>query len=339
MTGSGVPDDDMPNFPWPARTDVPPVGDAALDAALESDAALGPGADTAPDSAAALRPVAEVLGALRAAPSKAELAGLDRALAAFRSGVGMSAAAAQASSTPRPKAQANSTPRPKAQANSTPRPPRRRTPVASRALLSIKVAAAAAIAGVAALGAASYAGALPATLQRFAHDTIAAPAVKGSHGRGDPATTPGSASASAPVPAATAHQWCTEFRHGDAAHRAAISGRLAAAAGGPGRVAAYCDYVLAHGTAPAGQGSGPVPGPVPGSVPASPPGRAVGRTGSHPPGNAVGRTKNQPPGKAVGHSHGTGGDGGHGGGGGGGHGGDGGHGGSGNSGGSGKGKG
>jgi hypothetical protein len=61
MTGGGVPDDDMPIFPWSSRGEVPPVGDPAFDALLAGN--LLP-----EDTAEGLRPVAEAIAALNAAP-------------------------------------------------------------------------------------------------------------------------------------------------------------------------------------------------------------------------------------------------------------------------------
>ena len=82
MTDPGVPHDDMLSFLWRSRMDIPQIGDEALDALLAQD--RGPG-----ETAAPLRPVADVLAALRAAPSHGELTGLDPVLAEFRGAGGM----------------------------------------------------------------------------------------------------------------------------------------------------------------------------------------------------------------------------------------------------------
>jgi hypothetical protein len=76
MSGGGVSDDDMPNFPWSSRGEVPPVGDPAYDALLDGD----------PGAAERLRPVAETLAALNAGPAGRELAAEARARAVFRAG-------------------------------------------------------------------------------------------------------------------------------------------------------------------------------------------------------------------------------------------------------------
>ena len=65
MTGSDVPNVDMPNIPRPQRQDEPAVTDADLAALLAGTADAAPG----------LRPVADVLAALTAEPTGIELAG------------------------------------------------------------------------------------------------------------------------------------------------------------------------------------------------------------------------------------------------------------------------
>jgi hypothetical protein len=155
MSGPGVPEDDM-HFRWQPKADVPPFGDAAL------DAVLAPG--QAPDHAdGALRPVAEVLAALRTPPSRNELAGLDRALAEFRT--------ADRGRTTAPRRHG----------------PAR--PAYRRARLFAQLGAAAIISLLGVFGGAGYAGALPGALQGFAHRVIAAPAparpaARTSHGPG-----------------------------------------------------------------------------------------------------------------------------------------------------------
>ncbi len=101
------------------------------------------------DAAPGLRPVADILGALTAEASSGELAGEDRALAEFRRRTG--APAAQAA---RPRS-----------ARLTTR-------------FGVKVATVAAGAAVVLGGAATaaFANVLPAPIQRFAHETIGAPA-------------------------------------------------------------------------------------------------------------------------------------------------------------------
>ncbi|HTX81272.1 MAG TPA: hypothetical protein VME44_03800, partial [Streptosporangiaceae bacterium] len=120
--------------------------------AIEDDAlaAMLSGPEVPEDLPTGLQPAADVLAALRARPSGDELAGEAFAMAEFRNRVGV----------PDPA-----------------RRPRRR-PALLSSFMSAKVAVATAaiaitIGGVAT---AAYAGALPATAQRLAHDVIGAPA-------------------------------------------------------------------------------------------------------------------------------------------------------------------
>jgi hypothetical protein len=239
MTDPGVPHDDMLNFLWQSRMDLPEIGDEALDALLAQD--RGPG-----ETAAPLRPVADVLAALRAAPNHGELTGLDPVLAEFRGASSM------------PDGCHRSRPR---------------RPALLRTLLSVKVAAAAVAAAV--LGgsvAAAYAGVLPAALQKIAHNSIAAPAASA---KPSPHQTHRAGTPVGPDPAGpAAHGLCTAYFHaeaqGSAAQQAVAFGKLAAAAGGGGEVAAYCASAPrpragAHGK-PAGHATGratPKPGHTP----------------------------------------------------------------------------
>ena len=180
------------------------IGDTSL-AALLAGTQLPPGAG--PE----LRPLAEALAELRARPASDELAGEAKAITVFRDQFGAPRMAH------RPLA----------------RPPRSR-----RRLLPAKAAAAAAVVlSLGGIATAAYAGALPAPVQRLAHDIAGAPA---------PASRPTLTPASA-RPATTggpAYGLCTAWAHakahGTAAQRAVAFGRLAAAAGGAGNVSAYC---------------------------------------------------------------------------------------------------
>jgi hypothetical protein len=218
MTDPGVPHDDMLSFLWRSRADIPQIGDEALDALLAQD--RGPG-----ETAGPLRPVADVLVALRAAPSHGELTGLDPVLAEFREVGGM------------PDRFHRS---------------RSRRPALLRTLLSVKVAGAVAAAVLGGSVAAAYAGVLPAALQKIAHTSIAAPAasVKPSPHQ-TPSAKPGphqthrAGTPVGPDPAGpAAHGLCTAYSHaeaqGSAAQQAVAFRNLAAAAGGGGKVAAYC---------------------------------------------------------------------------------------------------
>ena len=154
MTGTGVPNGDMPNMPQSPLQDGPAVTDADLEALLAGHRDVAPW----------LQPVADVLAALSTEPSPGELAGEARALAAYRRigvlGPGRRAGRATAGLTSR---------------------------------LSTKAAAGATAAAVILGGAATaaYAGVLPAPIQRFAHDAIGAPnapsAPRPSPARGDTA--------------------------------------------------------------------------------------------------------------------------------------------------------
>ena len=212
----------MPNFLGPGHRDAPMIQDASL-------AALLAGRELPPGSGPELRPLAAALAELRGQPASDELEGEAETLAAFRSQFGAPRAAhRQPARMP---------------------PPRRLLPVKAA------VAAAAVVLSLGGIATAAYAGALPAAVQRFAHDLIGAPppdaqpAIRASRTRtgttGDPA-----------------YGLCTAWKHakahGTRKQRAAAFGQLAAAAGGAGNVTAYC----ATATPPGASGS-PTPRPAP----------------------------------------------------------------------------
>ncbi|HUY44898.1 MAG TPA: hypothetical protein VMV92_04130 [Streptosporangiaceae bacterium] len=206
----------MPIFPWPARGDVPPVGDPAFDALLAGN--LPP-----EDAAGGLRPVAEAIAALGAAPASSELAAEPGARAAYRGGFDRSARPARSR--------------------------RRRHPLLT-SLLSAKLAAAAVVA-LGGVTAAAYVGVLPAPVQKLAHDTFGAPPA---HPSAHPATPAG--------PDGTGHAaygLCTAYAHlkahGNAGQKAVAFRNLAAAAGGAADVTAYCAGVAHPGKSPSGQPS------------------------------------------------------------------------------------
>lgn len=210
----------MQIHPWSAPGGIPGVGDAALDALLERD--------PLPEGAAAgLRPLAEVIAALNATPLTGELAAQAGALALFRGEIGMSG---------------------------EPSPSRHRRRPLLTSLLSAKLATAAAAATVALGGAAAaaYAGALPASMQKVAHDTIGAPQASPS--------APATPTATPVGPNATGHAaygLCTAYEHmkahGSAKQKAVAFRNLAAAAGGAANVTAYCAGVAHPGSSPSGQ--------------------------------------------------------------------------------------
>jgi hypothetical protein len=223
VTGHDVPDRDMPNFLWPGHRDVPMIGDTFL-------AALLAGTQLPPSSGPELRPLAEALAGLRARPASDELEGEAETLAAFRSQFG----------APR----------------MTHRPPARASR-SRRRLLPVKAAAAAAVLSLGGLATAAYAGALPATVQRFAHDIAGAPAPASR-----PALTPAPARpATTDGPAyGLCAAWAHAKAHGSAAQRAAAFRRLTAAVGGAGNVTAYCATAAPPGTSAA---QPPQPSPAP----------------------------------------------------------------------------
>ena len=203
MTGGDVSGSDMPNFSWPVGRDVSAVEDAAL-------AAILAGSDLPAGAAAGLRPVADVLAALRAGPASDELSGLGATQAEFRRRIG------------RPARPGRS---------------RGRRPARVPSLLSAKAAAIAAIAAIGLGGAeaAAYAGALPGSWQQFAHRIIGAPAPNQAD-TGTPADPHGAQHA--------AYRLCTAYlhatAHGSAAQKAAAFRNLVRAAGGVGQVTAFC---------------------------------------------------------------------------------------------------
>ena len=245
MTDDGVSDREMTRFPWPTQPEV-----GALDALLS-------GCGKPEDGPAELRPVAEVLLALQAPPDQREVARWGEALTAYR---------ATMAGLPRMSSRSRS-----------------RRPKPNASALGAKLAAAAGAAVITAFGggiAAAYTGSLPASLQRFAHVTIAAPAVHSSpagaipRGTGHPARP--SVTGGAAFGLCNAYQHAEE--HGAASQRSVAFRNLVKAAGGAGRVAAYCAAVPHPGTG-------------------TPPGRRVGQTGSPTAAASHGRKPTAPPGK------------------------------------------
>jgi hypothetical protein len=245
VTGGGAGEGDVPAFWWSGRGGVPLAGDPAFDALLAGD--------LLPDAAAGgLRLAAEVIAALGEPPAPRELAAEAAAIAVFRS-AGR---------------------RPAGPAGSGHRRHRLLSALPGARLGAAAAAAAAAVALVGA-AAAAYAGALPAPVQKLAHDTLGAPPAP-------PAPPARPARPAHPVTqprpggtAPAARGLCTAYARlkaqGSASQQAAAFRRLAAAAGGPASVTAYCAAVTRPGATP--------PGPA-----ASHPGRPAGNPPSHPPG-------------------------------------------------------
>ena len=248
MTDPGVPHDDMLIFPWRSRMDIPQMGDEALDALLAQD--WGP-----EETADSLRPVADVLAALRAAPSHGELTGLDPVLAEFRGVGGM------------PDGFHRSRPR---------------RPALLRTLLSVKVAGAVAAAVLGGSVAAAYAGVLPSALQKIAHSSIAAPAASA---RPSPHLTHRAGTPVGPDPAGpAAHGLCTAYSHakapGSAAQQAVSFSKLAAAAGGADKVAPYCASAPRPGAGAHGKPASHANGRTPSRPRHTPAGKHKGKAAS-----------------------------------------------------------
>jgi hypothetical protein len=229
----------MPNFPWRPGGAVPPAGDGALDELL----ARG---QLRQDAAAGLEPVAELLAALQAGPSNSELAGKIRALAEFRETFGMS----QWPRLVRPRLVRARWVRPRRPGMPRPGPikPGVRKPGLRRARLSSGLAAAAAVV-VASGTAAAYVGALPASLQRVAHEAIAAPAAKPD---GSTAARAGGGVGLA-THGSTANDECAAYQHasahGGATDREAAFRELAKTAHGAGNVKSFCASLSHPGAA------------------------------------------------------------------------------------------
>jgi hypothetical protein len=260
MTGRVAADDDMPIFPWSTPGDVPAVGDPAFDVLLEGN--LLP-----QDAAWALRPAAEVIAAINGAATVSELAGEAGALAVFRGEPGMSDEFTHSRS--------------------------RRHPLLT-SLLSAKLAAVGAAVTVILGGAAAaaYAGALPASVQKLAHDTIGAP----------PAHSASPASPAGPDAAGhAAYGLCTAYAHlkahGSAKQKAVAFHNLVTAAGGSANVTAYCAGIAHPGTAPASHPTGE-PGTLPSQVPT---GHPTGKPGTLPSQVPTGHPTGHPTGKPSTH--------------------------------------
>ncbi|HLK77964.1 MAG TPA: hypothetical protein VKU77_30495 [Streptosporangiaceae bacterium] len=202
--------------------------------------------------------MAEVLAALQAPPDQREVAGWGEALTVYRDTAG------------RPGTHGR---------------PRTRRPRGVAAPLGTRLAAAAAAAAIAVLGggaAAAYTGSLPSSLQKIAHEAIAAPRARTSPAmptaKGTPRPLGPSVTGNAAGGLCNAYQHAAE--HGNASQRAVAFRNLVNAAGGADRVAAYCAAVQASATA-------------------SSPGRRVGQSAS-PAGTDHGRKPTTAPGNGNG---------------------------------------
>lgn len=179
-------------------------------------------------------------------------------------------------------------------------------------LLAGKLAAGAAAVTLGATAAAAYAGALPAPLQELAHRTVRAPAAGAvtvvpatPSPTGTAQPTPSASPSPTPSPTGAGQGpdatgpavfgLCTAYRSGGLAPSSTAYRSLAAAAGGPGGIDAYCATVPAPGRAP---GARPTPAPAvtpepKGRSAASPPAPGAGEPTSHP-GAATGKPAGAP---------------------------------------------
>jgi hypothetical protein len=225
VTGHDVPDRNVRDFLRPSRRDMPVIEDASL-------AALLAGAELPAGPAPELRSLAEALAGLKGQPASDELAGEAVTLVAFRNQFGALGIA---------------------------RRPRAQKPAAPLRSLPVKAAAAvtATVLSLGGIATAAYAGGLPAGLQRLAHDIIGAPP-PGSQ----PATRPSRAG-----PAVTSHRavglcaaWTYAKADGTRKQQAVAFGKVAAGAGGPDNVTAYCATAAHPRTSPSPR---PHPAPTP----------------------------------------------------------------------------
>lgn len=177
MTGRDVPDGDMSDIPEPQRTGLPDIPEEALDRLLAGSLPAG-------GEPSALQPVGELLAALTAGPDRAELRGHGWALAAFRQHGPAPAAVPAGAGAAGPAPASLRTP--------GRRGARRRRRTGPLLPLRARLAATGAVATLAlgGLTTAAYARALPAPVQRLAHDVIGAPPPAASP-PGHPATPPG----------------------------------------------------------------------------------------------------------------------------------------------------
>ncbi len=260
----------MPSFPWPMRQDESRMTDNAL-------AALLAGKEPPADPVTGLQPVADVLAALRASVTGEELAGEASALTAFRQWTGVSA--------------------------QTQRSHHRRRPLLT-SLLRARVAATALAAILGAAATAAYANALPAPIQRLAHDVIGAPASAGqptSHPT--PSGSPVGPNATGPA----AFGLCTAFAHakahGTASQQAVAFRNLAAAAGGASKVAGFCAAVPHPGASshPTPHATGKPTSHPTGKPTAHPTPHATGKPTSHPTGKPTAHPTPHPTGKPTSH--------------------------------------
>ncbi len=178
----------------------------------------------------------------------------------------------------------------------------------TRVRFRLAIASGIAMAGLLGGGvAAAYTGSLPASLQKFAHDTIAAPAASATMAAKHAGRKVGpSASARDAQGLCNAYEHATQ--HGDSAERSVAFRNLVAAAGGEGKVAAYCAPYRHPGRAPRhGRhvGQGGTPAHTSGHHGKPPAGSGSGRSG-HRDGNGKGNGNGNGDGNGNGNGDGNG---------------------------------
>ena len=255
--------DNFPTGPWATGSPGDPEPDAVLPAGMAEFMLDG----RAGAVSAELRPLAEALAALRAAPSAAEFHGEDAVLAEFRSLHGLSSPALTLPLEVLP-GQAGRRPgagvrrRARHAAPSAPR----RSPARPSIGRRLGLATAAAAAFVLIMGVVAYSGYLPGPVQSAAHvlngglpaphdatsrPTTPATSRPGLTGSGAPAvqhstaTAAATPSATATAPAQGPRQWCQAYfknpwRHGSTSWDMTDFAKLAKAAHGPQWVLWYC---------------------------------------------------------------------------------------------------
>jgi hypothetical protein len=234
----------MSSYPRSPHRDIPPIGDAAVEALLA-------GSLLPADADAELRPLAETIAALRLAPAGHELAGEPTARAAYRGGFGR---AARSSRTHRPRSRVVSF------------------------ILSAKLAVAAAVAA-GALTSAAYADVLPAPVQSLAHRTLGAPSPHPAP-PGQP-ETPARPAPAAPHASGLCNAWAHAEAAGQGREEAVAFRILVAAAGGAARVTAYCAAPHPGTPPPSRRASHPKGKPSTSPSPTAA-GHATGKPTSHP---------------------------------------------------------
>lgn len=228
------------------------------DAAL---AALLAGERSPADAVAGLQPVADVLASLRGGPSSEELAGEAAAMTEFRRAVGVSARTLRS---------------------------HRRRPAVLTSLFRAKVAAAAAVALFGGLVTAAYADALPAPMQKLAHEAIGAPESARSHPDAHGKTgTPVGPKASGEAAFGLCNAYDAARDHGDARQRGVAFRNVAKAAGGAGHITSFCAAVPHPGASSESQKPGGKPSAHP--TPSHP-----GKPSSHPTPSHPGKPTSHP---------------------------------------------